>query len=127
MDTSTNNQTLIYLSENQKEMAKEYWKQFRFPQRKQKRKQEMIEIIKSGAKDGLMFEFGYPDVPKGYAVFSELPKKYQQVISAYLVLAHELSDKQTKYVLDYSDFLFNQKNGSIRAKIRKVNLENLVN
>lgn len=116
-------QDLIYLSENELKLSKEYWKQFKSAKEKEARKRDMIDVLESGTKYGFMFEFGYPDVPKGYSVFSELPRKYQRVISAYKVLAHELSTQETKYLLYSDEFLFNKENGSIRAPIRKMSLE----
>jgi len=115
----------MYLSENDLKLSKEYWKQFRSLKEKKSRKKDMTRIIKSGAEDGLMFEFGYPDTPKGgYSVLRDLPIKYQRLISAFKVLAYELSNEETKYILDSNDFLFNQGNGSIRAPIKKISLVN---
>jgi len=111
----------MYLSENDLKLSKEYWKQFRSLKEKKSRKKDMIYIIKSGAEKGLMSVKGYPDFP-GYCTLRDLPIEYQRLISAFKVLAYELSNKENQYILDSNDFLFNQENSSIEAPIKKISL-----
>lgn len=81
----------------------------------------MIGNLEFAGKSGTLFEFGYSDVPNGYVVFSDLPKKYQRLLSAYKTLAHEMSDENTVYSLD--DFEFDSEKGVVRARVYKTRLE----
>ena len=119
-----NNIPTDYVSKNDEKYSALCWKSV--PKNKKERvRRNMVKALEYGSKRGLLFECpGHDDFFGNYITHRELTKQDQYTCSAYRVLAREISNKNTKYLIGRFDF--DKKQGIMRAPVTKVSLSEKV-